>query len=391
MARQGTKRATKSAAKSKSIPKSTIESESAKMAPAQEQAENGEQSAVVVFEAAKPTTQFFETFESKANLNEGLCVVRKLANGKYEVLSLNPSVHRGTALGTTEFGRQVREEPSGERLKMLEDVEKTWKGAEFGFGQAVSSASKSIVPSLGIFFPAWEDCRSQFLVYTDLLIGLRLFRFLDLPIELRYKIYDFTISSKKKLRHGHWDLMADQILPGIQLRGTCRQVYDETHHFFWRNNFRFFGTKEIKSILPFVTENLREATLIHFNFKLKDKETLKMLRNCVNLETFHLRLTSYSIAPHNGQNSYTVWEYAKEPAVEKFRGMAGFRELMDLRGLKTVTVENHDIQPAAMISPLDLTVEELKAFEAFVIKKITQPRPPKKLEVCAELLILAPV
>lgn len=112
------------------------------MAPAQEQENNEEQSAVVVHQAVKPAPKFFETFATNANLNEGLCVVRKLANGQYEIMSLNPSVHEAGVFGEMEFGSQLREESSGERLKMLEGVEKTWKGAEFRVGQGVSSAGK---------------------------------------------------------------------------------------------------------------------------------------------------------------------------------------------------------------------------------------------------------
>jgi hypothetical protein len=104
--------------------------------------DTAESVAVVARESAKPTLQFFKTFDTAAKLNEGLCVIRKLDSGRYEMVSLSSMAHEDTAFGSEEFGILVRGDQSGDRLKMLEEVEKTWKGAEFRVGQALSSASK---------------------------------------------------------------------------------------------------------------------------------------------------------------------------------------------------------------------------------------------------------
>lgn len=100
----------------------------------------------VASQTAKPEPQFFETFDTAANLSDGLCVIRKRDDGRYEMMSLNSTAHEDIAFGSMDFSRLVRDDQSGERLKMLEDVAKTWKGAEFRVGQALDSASKLLSP-----------------------------------------------------------------------------------------------------------------------------------------------------------------------------------------------------------------------------------------------------
>lgn len=203
-----------------------------------------------------------------------------------------------------------------------------------------------------------------------ILLDLRLFRFLKLPIELRYRIYDMTVCSSSTLRHGNYQYGAARILGGIQLRATCRQVYEETRNFFWRNSFRIDFSKEMKPLTAILTENLREVKWDCWSFKIKDPVTLRMLSGCVNLKILHIRLTRYCIDIHNtGRQTL----HQNEPAVAKFKKMHGFDELFSLRGLKTVTVAN-DMSFDLRIPPGDLSDEELKAFEAFLVKEITQPR-----------------
>lgn len=212
---------------------------------------------------------------------------------------------------------------------------------------------------------------------------LRIFRLLKLPIELRLRIYDLTVCSNQTLYIGSWQYSPERILAGVQLRGTCRQIYDETRSLFWRNSFRINGVCEkIKPLLPLLTDNLRELTWDWWAFKIKDVTTLRMINGFKQLKIFHLRLTKYCVYsdPMILPGGFTRVNYLhqSEPAVARFRRTNGFDELLSLRGLELVTVLNHHSGDIRVASG-DLSGEELNAFELFLNKQLTQPRQP---EVC---------
>lgn len=185
-----------------------------------------------------------------------------------------------------------------------------------------------------------------------------------------------TISSDKKVRLGNYDNPSYQMLTGLQLRGTCRQIYDETQGFFWRNNIIIKDIcKQIKPLVPLLTENLREVSWEWWNSKIKDPQTLRIFQGCKNLKILHVRLTTWSIdlpgrwAP----NAKVQHLYRGEPAVAKFQLVNGFDDLLSLRGLDDVTVKN-DLPSDRRIKSVDLSDEELKAFETFLKQKLTRPK-----------------
>ncbi|KAF8854980.1 hypothetical protein BDZ45DRAFT_676602 [Acephala macrosclerotiorum] len=323
----------------KTKPKPQKRSEETAIADAPERSRHNE-------DAAFPSV--FQTFETTATLSDGHCIVRKLEDGRYEILNLD-SVE-ANVLGSIEFGRMIRgnETSDSGRLKALQDIKKGWKSTELKVEQALGSANQTI------------------------------FRFLKLPIELRFRIYDMTISSDKKVRLGHYDIPSYEMLTGLQLRGTCRQIYDETRGFFWRNNIIIKDIcKQTKLLVPRLTENLREVSWEWWNSKIKDPQTLRMFQDCKNLKILHVRLTKWSIyLPRRYYPTVKVQHlYRDEPAVAKFQRVNGFDELLRLRGLDDVTVKN-DLPLTRRIEPADLSDEELNAFENFLKQKLTRPKRP---------------
>ncbi|CZR51233.1 uncharacterized protein PAC_01108 [Phialocephala subalpina] len=292
----------------------------------------------------------FETFETATALTPGLWIVREVNVGKYELVNL--STVEATVLGSPEIGRLIRADASGGRLNAISESEKVLKGAELKVGQALGSANR------------------------------RIFRFLKLPIELRFKVYDLTVCSDKTLCVGSYQYCPDEILAGIQLTATCRQIYEETRSMFWRNHFRIrdIFDKQAKLLAPVLTENLRKVTWSWWANKIKDPNTLKTFMQCKNLKIFNLRLTKYAVfsASHGYTSSKRQFLYQDEPAVAKFKLTNGFDELVSLRGLERVTVKNDYPSDEVKIRPEDLSDQELKAFETFLTQMLTQPKQPNE-------------
>jgi hypothetical protein len=96
--------------------------------------ENEPVEAVIV---APPTT-VFEKFSTKTKLEEGICVVRPLGGGKYELVNLSKvDLQR---LSSEEVGRQIKSTP--ELLNLLNVANNDWDQLKLKSGQAVASASK---------------------------------------------------------------------------------------------------------------------------------------------------------------------------------------------------------------------------------------------------------
>lgn len=91
-----------------------------------------------VVEAAE-TKPVFETFSTDKALAEGLCIIRSLGCGTYEILSLKDA--SCNVLGSEKTGRMIKEIPG--RFEMVDMSEEDWKVAKFNCDQAKSSASKT--------------------------------------------------------------------------------------------------------------------------------------------------------------------------------------------------------------------------------------------------------
>lgn len=89
---------------------------------------------------AKPAP-IFETFKSNKNLQDGLCVLRSLGGGKYELVNL--STVDGAAFSSEDIGNRIKRIP--ECLKLLQTTNENWDEVKLKVGQAVGSASMFVV------------------------------------------------------------------------------------------------------------------------------------------------------------------------------------------------------------------------------------------------------
>lgn len=105
----------------------------------------------VVLTQPKP---ILEPFFTKAKLQDGFCIVRKLGNGKYELVNLSKA--NLTHLGSEETGRQIKSSP--ELLNLLDISDIKWGKLKLKTNQAVASASKFQISILQL---------SRFMVIAD--------------------------------------------------------------------------------------------------------------------------------------------------------------------------------------------------------------------------------
>ncbi|KAG4432162.1 hypothetical protein IFR05_012354 [Cadophora sp. M221] len=324
-------RRTKPKAKAKSKAKATT---------AQPDGFDGPSESMVVENAAPAIIQSFETATA---LPDGHCIIRRLADGRYEIVSLTSATPE--KFGSQEVGRLILGDAG--RMKALEGAENSWKESELKLGQVLNSAN------------------------------LRIFRFLKLPLEIRLMIYDLTIRANEQLRIGSWEYASSNILPAIQLRGTCRQIYEETSSVFWRNHFRLHDIcGRIKLLLPKLTDNIQELSWAWWNFKIKDANTLRAIQEFKKLRVFNIKLTEYCVDSPMRPRSSRQFLHQQEPTIAKFNKTSGFDILISMRGLERVTVSN-SASGTCMIKPSDASDAEIRAFEVFVNRELTQPKEPK--------------
>lgn len=91
-------------------------------------------------EPEKAAPAIIQSFETATALTEGHCVIRKLENGKYEIINLNSA--SAESFGSKQVGRLILADETGARMKALQDVEKSWKDSELKIGQVLNSASR---------------------------------------------------------------------------------------------------------------------------------------------------------------------------------------------------------------------------------------------------------
>ncbi|KAH7370326.1 hypothetical protein BKA65DRAFT_488199 [Rhexocercosporidium sp. MPI-PUGE-AT-0058] len=297
-----------------------------------------------IVEKAAPA--IIQSFETATALPEGHCIIRKLEDGSYEIINLTSATP--AMFGSQEVGRLILEDETGGRMRALEDVEKSWKDSELKLGQVLGSAN------------------------------LRIFRFLKLPLELRYMIYDLTIGGNARLRLGSWQYSPDSILPGIQLRGTCKQIYEETSTIFWRNRFRISDIcRRMKPLLPKLIDNVQELSWAWWNFKIKDANTLRAIQEFKKLRILNIELTEYCVDSPVRPNSSRQFLHQQEPSIAKFNKTSGFDLLIGMRGLERVTVTN-SASDSCKIKPSAASDAEIRAFEVFVNRELTQPKETKE-------------
>ncbi len=87
----------------------------------------------------------------------------------------------------------------------------------------------------------------------------------------------------------------------------------------------------------------------------------------------HLRLTPECVDVGGDGYAFSKPQYLhqEEPAVAKFKRTNGFDDLLSLRGLENVIVENF-----TNLRPETLRDQEVLAFQSFLNQMLTQPKEP---------------
>jgi hypothetical protein len=199
----------------------------------------------------------------------------------------------------------------------------------------------------------------------------KIFRFQNLPIELRYRIYDFVIISPNSIRYVGAGADGGKKI-GLTLRATCKQIYEETEKFFFRNSFNVDLTSQFKLVPKQVCSKFVEVTTEWWSLAKKDKLMFEFINyNCPKLKVLNLRLTTcpIDVSPHDWR-AKRQWSHRDVPEATRFRNAGGFDALVQIRGLERVNVIRGD-----SVNHDRLKDEEKDAFEAWLNTILTQEKP----------------
>ncbi|KAE9370692.1 hypothetical protein N431DRAFT_546473 [Stipitochalara longipes BDJ] len=275
----------------------------------------------------------FTEFEADEELEEGLCIVRSLGGGKYELVNLN-TVPRAL-LGSEQTGDMIK--GNDERRAMFTIDKEQWEEVIVKTELAAKSADGHI------------------------------FRLMNLPLELRYKIYEFAVIANVPIHPTE----APSKALGLGLLRASRQIYREAIPFFRRNNFKITDViKRFDQYRESVIKNVQEITFDWWGFSRKDTATLALFNECKKLKVLHVVVTQWSVDPSPYHKRQLLFQ--DDLSIKRFSRTNGFDALLAIRGLQKVTVQNSKIHKAPGLSD-----EELAAFEAVLMRELTQPKPAK--------------
>ncbi|KAH7386289.1 hypothetical protein BKA64DRAFT_711519 [Cadophora sp. MPI-SDFR-AT-0126] len=279
----------------------------------------------------------FETFKTNKKLVDGLCVVRALGGGRYEIVNLNNVDQQ--QFSSEEMGVFIENNES--RRNILDVGEKEWEAAKFTLGQAVRSADKSI------------------------------FRIQKLPFELRLIIYQFAMIGSKPLHRHEEDTPNLGLAPLMQ---TCKIMLEETRPVFYKNNFRIGSCDKVAADhLMIIKPHLSEVTFDWNTYGRKHVNAIKFFHTCPNLKILNLRVDNFLSNPR-------IWhkqQYSHQhvASIKKFSRCRGFDDIVALRGLDKVRVKD---------CGSDFTAVEIKALQDFLNTVMTAPKyvpPPQPVNV----------
>ncbi|PVH81926.1 hypothetical protein DL98DRAFT_514306 [Cadophora sp. DSE1049] len=122
-----------------------------------------------------------------------------------------------------------------------------------------------------------------------------------------------------------------------------------------------------------IKPHLREVTFNWDTYGRKDANAIKFFHTCPNLKVLNLRVDSFLSNPR-------IWhkpQYSHQhvASIKKFSRCRGFDDIVALKGLEKVRVEDHGS---------DFTADEIKALQDFLNPLLTAPKylpPPKPVTV----------
>jgi hypothetical protein len=296
----------------------------------------------------------------KIDIGEGLFMLRKLGGQRYE--AINISQVELEDISSEEVAERINSIPKCRQL--LEDTHAGLNNITTKLNQAVHSAGKLLDIARHM-----HKCRKMLCLATanmDLADGT-IFRFTKLPIELRYKVYEFAVIGEKPLIHGPHNKRAGDL--GLGILATCHVIYQECLPFFWKNTFVVNDLpKSFQFMKEYFMRNVRRVSFEWFGYRMKDPLTLQMLHECKKLESLHVVLTGH--CGSGGLYDRPQYLFQDDANIRKFSRTNGFDSLISFRGLKQVTVSR-----TATTSTYYQTASkaEFDAFEMFLIRKLTEP------------------
>lgn len=217
--------------------------------------------------------------------------------------------------------------------------------------------------------------------------GGKVFRFNNLPIELRYKIYELALitpSGSALYRARARGYNSPTVTTG--LLATSRTINKECMQFLWKNTFALnaFSLKDLKLYKKTLTENARHIKCSWTGYRHHDSIIFAAIPSFAKLESLEIVLTWSCVEDRNLilRRSVPQYLHQDDESIRKFSKTLGFDKLISLRGIKKVIVSR---QPNFGIHAPQVTEAEIKVFEKFLIKKLTTATPPISPPVVSSL------
>ncbi|PQE22866.1 hypothetical protein CJF30_00008441 [Rutstroemia sp. NJR-2017a BBW] len=300
----------------------------------------------------------------KADIGEGLFMLRKLGGQKYEAINVSQVDIE-----------DISSEQVAERINAIPKCRQLLEATHSGLNDITTKLDQAVHKASCISMHT-KKCVHMFCLTTaniDVADG-SIFRFTKLPIELRYKVYEFAVIGEKPLVHALYNKRATTL--GLGILATCHAIYQECIPFFWKNTFVVNDLpKSFQFMREYFMRNVRKASFEWFGYRMKDPITIQMLHNCKKLESLHIVLTGH--CGSGGLYDRPQYLFQDDTSIKSFSRTNGFDSLVSLHGLKQVTVSR-----AATASTYYHTASkaEFDIFEVFLIKKLTEPvkAPSKK-------------
>ncbi|KAF8857677.1 hypothetical protein BDZ45DRAFT_726572 [Acephala macrosclerotiorum] len=291
----------------------------------------------------------FQTFESDKSLDAGLCILRDLGGGKYEIVNLKNADH--LSLTSQDMGLALKKDEA--RLEALSIDTGDWELAQFKCEQAVKSAAAAIL------------------------------RFQNLPLELRMKVYDFMVFTKPlcKVKVGSSYTKTGP----FSLMQTCKQLYQETKPFFYQNNFKLNDIHKSMKANPSFRENLKKVSIEWTGYhKERDSSVFRFLATCKSLETLDIQILRTCVERnHTRQRLYQGMD-----AIKKFNKCPNFDNLVRISGLNRVTVDGAGFYGSNNHSFAELpSAAEVQTFQIFLNGILTLPRDPPSTPLATQQAI----
>lgn len=208
-----------------------------------------------------------------------------------------------------------------------------------------------------------------------------IFRFLKLPIELRYMIYRVVMVASKSLSKSAL-LQKNPIINGFALMQTSKAVYAEAKPFYYKNTFSIDDVRNpiLKPSLPPLRQNMTSMSFKWPNSnKSRDAAFMNFVNSCESLTTLTIVITHHGFS-RGSHSSLPNTLHQDDPAVPEFSRYCGFDSLVSVRGLKQVKVDATEMlehEPLYRFSHPGPAVdaEKIQALEDFLNRVLTQSKP----------------